>query len=67
MSRIIPNPDNDRRLREDFQTSSVQQRKVVKEGGKWCVKSKAGKSLGCYDTKAKALERLRQVEYHKNK
>lgn len=59
---IIPNPDGDRQRREE-----VLKRKVVKEGGKWCVKSKKGKSLGCYDTKKEALARLRQVEYHKNK
>lgn len=36
---------------------------IVKKGGKWCAMSASGdKSLGCYDTKGEALERLRQVE-----
>lgn len=34
-------------------------------GGKWRVLSQKGKSLGTYDTKEKAVERLRQVEYFK--
>ena len=59
---IIPNPDGDRQRRAE-----VLSRKVVKEGDKWCVKSKKGKNLGCYDTKKEANKRLRQVEYHKNK
>ena len=42
-----------------------RKRKIVKENGKWCVKSKKGKSLGCYDTEAEAKERLGQVEYFK--
>ena len=63
---IIPNPDGDRRQRGDFVEVSHQERKVVKENGKGCVKSKAGKSLGCYDTKKEALERLRQVEHFKD-
>lgn len=66
---IIPNPDRDRQKRLDDQqiTVAIEQRKIVKEDGKWCVKSKKGKSLGCYDTKKKALERLRQVEHFKDK
>jgi len=31
----------------------------------WCVKSKKGKNLGCYNSEKKAKERLRQVEYFK--
>lgn len=42
-----------------------RKRKIVKEGGKWCVKSKKGKSLGCYDTEKEAQERLGQVEHFK--
>jgi len=40
---------------------------VVKNGNKWEVKSKAGKSLGTYDTKSEAEKRLKQVEYFKHK
>ena len=35
-------------------------------GGKWRVLSQKGKSLGTYDTKEEAVERLRQVEYYKH-
>src|ERR1035441_6059216 len=34
-------------------------------GGKWSVRSMKGKSLGKYDTKEEAVQRLRQVEYFK--
>lgn len=57
---IIPNPLQ----RNEFEVKHLQ-RKVVKEGSKYCVKSKKGKNLGCYDTKKEALERLRQVEHFK--
>lgn len=40
--------------------------RVVKKGSKWCVLSEKGKSLGCYPTKAKAVRRLRQVEWFKH-
>lgn len=60
MTTIIPNILTD--LPE-----SVQQRKVVKEGSKYCIKSKKNKSLGCYPTRKEALERLRQIEFHANK
>ena len=40
---------------------------IKKEGGKYVVKSKAGKSLGSYKTKAAAQKRLQQVEYFKHK
>lgn len=64
---IIPNPDSDRRRRGDFQTLSVQARKVVKKDGKWCVEShKTGKSFGCYDTKAQAEARLKQIKSFKD-
>lgn len=42
--------------------------KIVKRKNKWCVVSEtSGKSLGCYDTKEKAVKRLRQVEFFKHK
>ncbi len=46
---------------------SVKLAKIVKEKGKWCVKSEKGKNLGCYDTKVEAEKRLQQVEYFKHK
>jgi len=40
--------------------------KVIRhEGAKWCVYSEAGRPFGCYDTKAKAEERLAQMEMFK--
>lgn len=41
---------------------------VIKKmpSGKWQVQSMKGKSLGTYDTKEEAVERLRQVEYFKH-
>ena len=40
---------------------------VVKEGGKYCVKSEdRSKNLGCKPSKAGAKKRLRQVEYFKH-
>lgn len=40
---------------------------IRKEKGKWCVRSPSNPDWngGCYDTKAEAEERLRQVEYFK--
>jgi hypothetical protein len=40
---------------------------VRKMGDKWCVMSRKGKKLGCYDSKTKANKRLRQIEYFKHK
>ncbi len=40
---------------------------VRKQGSQWCVFSKKGKNLGCFPTKKKAQERLRQIEFFKNK
>lgn len=40
---------------------------IRKVGDKFCVFSKAGKNLGCSDTREGAVKRLRQVEYFKNK
>ncbi|MEM4546772.1 MAG: hypothetical protein QW328_08450 [Nitrososphaerota archaeon] len=39
---------------------------IVKEKGKYQVKSKSGKNLGTYRTKKEAVKRLRQVEYFKH-
>ena len=46
---------------------SVLNEVIKKEGSKYCVKSKKGKNLGCYDTKEEAEKRLKQVEYFKHK
>lgn len=39
---------------------------IRRRGNKWCVISKKGKSLGCYDSRKKALKRLRAIEYFKH-
>ena len=33
----------------------------------WCVYSRKGKKMGCYNSQKKAKERLRQIEYFKHK
>ncbi len=43
--------------------------KILKKKGKWCVVSgnpDSSWSGGCFDTKAEAEKRLRQVEYFKH-
>ncbi len=40
---------------------------IRKVGGKYVLYSKKGKRLGSYKTRAKALERERQVNYFKHK
>ena len=41
---------------------------IVKENGKFAVKSEHGKNLGSgYDTETEALKRLAQVEYFKRR
>lgn len=40
---------------------------ISKEGAYYVVRSKKGKSLGKYKSKASAKKRLRQVEYFKHK
>lgn len=42
-----------------------RKRKIVEENGKYCIKSKKNKNLGCYDTRAEAEKRLSQIEYFK--
>lgn len=44
-----------------------KQATIVKEDGKYCVKSHTGKNLGCSDTHEGAVKRLRQVEFFKHK
>lgn len=45
---------------------------IVKQGSKWCVKSKKKnkkghrKNLGCYRSRSGAKKRLGQVEYFKH-
>lgn len=51
-----------RRKKKAVQT----EKRIVMRDGKHCVVSQDGsKNLGCYDTHAEAVERLRQVEGHK--
>lgn len=54
-------------LAKTWKTQLVQFNKVIEQqGGKWCVLSEdRSKSLGCYDTKKEAKERLQQVEHFK--
>jgi hypothetical protein len=40
--------------------------RVVHRGNKWCVQAESGRNMGCYDTKEKAVKRLRQIEYFKH-
>jgi len=40
---------------------------IKKEDGKFCLKSKTGRNLGCYDTKKGAEKREKQVNYFKHK
>lgn len=36
---------------------------IRKRGNQWCVFSKEGKNLGCFDTRKEAVKRLRQIEF----
>jgi len=38
---------------------------IQKQGNKYIITSKKGKTLGTYKTKAKAIKRLAQIEYFK--
>lgn len=40
---------------------------VKKEGSQYCIFSKSGKKLECFPTKKEASDRLRQIEFFKNK
>jgi hypothetical protein len=40
---------------------------IRKKGSQWCLYSRTGRNLGCYDTKAGAKERERQVQYFKHR
>lgn len=40
---------------------------IVKQNGKYVVKSESGKPMGTYATEAEAKARLRQIEYFKHK
>ena len=50
---------------EKARIDAIIAKRVVQEGDEWCVRSEEGKSLGCYKSKEEAVERLRQVEWHK--
>lgn len=48
---------------EEIQIFELTNKKVVKEGDKWCVRShQTGKSFGCYKSRAKAAARLGQIK-----
>ena len=40
---------------------------IVKSSGEHCLKSKKGKNLGCYSSRAGAEKREKQVNYFKHK
>lgn len=39
---------------------------IIKQGEKYIIKSKEGKTLGEYKTEKEAKNRLRQIEYFKH-
>ena len=51
----------------ELQASMLKMSYVRKMGDQWCVLSHKGKKLGCYDSKAAANKRLRQIEFFRNK
>jgi len=40
---------------------------IRKVGSQWCVFSKSGKNLGCFSSRKKAIDRLRQIEFFKRR
>jgi hypothetical protein len=40
---------------------------IRKQGSQWCIFSKKGKKLQCFPTKKQAQDRLRQIEFFKNR
>jgi len=54
---------------EDIEVAELQEGKIIYRGDGWYVVSeKTGKNLGGpYSSYKKALERLREIEYFKNK
>ena len=51
---------------ERVHISWLEQKKIKKEDGRYCVYSKDGdRKFGCYDTRAEAQRRLRQIERYK--
>jgi len=54
---------------EDLKTGVLHRQAVIKktpDKEEWCVYSEKGKSMGCYPSKAKAEERLDQIEMFKH-
>jgi hypothetical protein len=63
-----PNPSTPRQPRPSEGSQQVEIAVVRKEGDKWYVYSKDGEKLSDgYDTKKEAEERLREIEYFKDK
>ncbi|MCK4358999.1 MAG: hypothetical protein KAW92_09695, partial [Candidatus Cloacimonetes bacterium] len=46
--------------------ASIKKAYIAQKGNEWCAMSEAGKSMGCYPTREKAEERLKQVEMFKH-
>lgn len=70
-SRIEISEDNKKKVLDPLPLSLLNET-IRKSGNKWCVfskhKAKSGKKkkLGCYNSRAGAKKRLRQVEYFKS-
>ena len=60
-------------MKVDWKTGEVEEWKeeldeiIKKSGDEYCLKSKKGKNLGCYPSKAGAEKREKQVNYFKHK
>lgn len=50
---------------QDAEHFAKVQKFIRQEGGRWCVFSEAGKTLGCHDTKADAVRQLAAIEANK--
>lgn len=46
--------------------SSIKKAKIVEKGNEYCVIAESGRSMGCYPSRKKAEERLKQVEMFKH-
>lgn len=45
--------------------SEIAKATIKKVGNQYCIFSKSGKKLQCFDTRKKALKRLREIEFFK--
>ena len=53
----IKMPDKD-----DYEYKTATQKVVYQDGDQWCVRSKTGRSFGCYSARSQAEARLAQIE-----